>query len=868
MAIIYVESNTTGFGHRLLEVSCLYDRVVFFISDPARYAFLDQLPAAVNVVLCDTRSVDALREACAQIDAIRYVVSTSDAFIDIAARLSGELGLPTNSAAAIALCRDKLRLQDVLRDSGVAYPNTATIRSADAVARLSFPVIVKPRQGTGSIGVRLVESAQDFPRQFDDDLICQRFIPGTEFSVESFSDADGHQILGVTRKFVTKPPHFLELAHVFPADLDTAIRSRIVDTVRRALDAVGYSFGPAHTEVKVHDGAVSIIEINARLAGGMIPTLMERSFGWSMAELYVRSYLAGRSQFVVPTPALYSAVAFVVPEVGRRYVGIDFPRDCVDAGLFRSEGVNAGRFDFSDRAGYVISVGRSAMSALRQSLSLRMRSAVLYDDRRDPPPDAQTIHEIVYRKTGPSFGALTDTLLVIEKAHLTMLREQGMLSAAQFDALKQAVLALEADPGLLRDHVSGRGDYFDYENYVIDRCGRETGGMIQAARSRNDINSTHLSLTLREALSRVSSRTVDLAAVLARRANETTDVLLPIYSQYQTAMPGSAGHYLVAQGQILLDTLGALSALHDSLSVSPLGACAGAGTTFVTDTHSTAALLGFASGPSNSLRAISDKNHAQRGVYLLTELSGNLNRIASDLQLWTMRELALVALPDAMYGGSSNMPQKRNPYLLEWLRLGHERNAARLTMAVSSLSHLPTGNSYQASRTAIETLVESTGQIVDMLTVLTYAIDGARFDADAARRALEAGSGCATLAAELLVQQHEASFRDAHSLVGRALAVAVTTNATTATTAITVATEATPAEATARALLASMNGELAAGHVFERLSGGGGPSADNTRAAWKALDTQLRDARRHHLARDARAAALARELDRRFRRTL
>nr|WKF55869.1 Argininosuccinate lyase [Paraburkholderia busanensis] len=856
MSIVYVESNTTGFGHRLLEVSCLYDSVYFLVRDPARYAFIERLPAAVTVVECDTQSLDALRRACAAIPAIRYIVSTSDAFIDIAARLSDELDLPTNPASAIALCRDKLRLQDVLRDSGVAYPLTTTVRSADAVARLAFPVIVKPRQGTGSIGVRLIENAQAFPRDFDGDLICQRFIPGTEFSVESFSDADGHQVLGITRKFVTKPPHFLELAHVFPADLDAAVHARIVDTVRRALDAVGYSFGPAHTEVKVHDGAVSIIEINARLAGGMIPTLLERSYGWSMADLYVRSYLAGRSQFVVPTPALYSSVAFVVPEVGRRYLGVDFPRDCVESGLFRSDGVNAGKFDFSDRAGYVIAVGRSAASALRQSLSLRMRSTVLYDDRREPPPDAAMLHDIVYRKSAPAFGALTDTLLTIEKAHLTMLRRQGVLSAAQFDALKEAVLALEAEPALLREHVSGRGDYFDYEHYVIERCGRDTGGMIQAARSRNDINSTHLLLTMREALSRVTARGVELAEVFARRADETADVLLPIYSQYQTAMPGSAGHYLAAQGQIVLDTLDALAALHDGLTVSPLGACAGAGTTFVTDTHETAGLLGFASGPTNSLRAISDKNPALRCVYLLTELSGTLNRIASDLQLWTMRELALVALPDAMYGGSSNMPQKRNPYLLEWLRLGHERNAARLAATLSSLSHLPTGNSYQASRTALEAVVESTVQLVDMLNVTIHAIDGARFDAGAACCALEAGNGCATLAAELLVQRHAASFRDAHALVGRAL-----------TPPSTSTEERTAADNSARALLARINDELADGRVFDRLSGGAGPATENTRAAAKVLAAQTRDARRRHLAREVRAAALARDLDRRFRRT-
>ena len=129
----------------------------------------------------------------------------------------------------------------------------------------------------------------------------------------------------------------------------------------------------------------------------------------------MRSHLARRSQFVVPTPALHSAVAFVVPEVGRRYVGIDFPDDCADAGLFREAGVNAGKFDFSDRAGYVISFGRSAASVLRQALSLRRRSRVLYDEPDRAVPNRDTIHDIVYERTPACFGKLKTHLLAIEK---------------------------------------------------------------------------------------------------------------------------------------------------------------------------------------------------------------------------------------------------------------------------------------------------------------------------------------------------------------------------------------------------------------------------------------------------------------------
>ncbi|AVS74527.1 lyase family protein [Paracidovorax cattleyae] len=855
MAIVYIESNTTGFGHRLLEASCRYDAVYWLVRDPSRYGFAGRLPAGLATIACDTRSLDALAQAVSGIGAIRYVASTSDGFIEIAAHLSERLGLPCNPSAAIALCRDKLRLGEVLQARGVPYPATREVRrAADMDMGIGFPAIVKPRQGTGSIGVRLVTDARGMPDAQDGPWIAQRFVEGTEFSVETFSDGAGHHVLAVTRKYVTRPPYFLELAHVLPADIGPDANRRIVETVTRALDAVGYAFGPAHTEVKLQGDAATVIEINARLAGGMIPRLLEYAFGWSVADLYVRSHLAGRSQFAVPEPALHAAVAFIVPDVGRRYLGIDFPEGAADAGAFQDGGTNQGRFDFSDRAGYVIAGGRTALSALRAALMLRNRSQVLYAPPEVPPPDAATVRSIALgERSAFRPGSLAGSLFLIEKAHLLMLRSQGILSAGQFRQLRDAVLAAEAEPELLRAHASGRGDYFDYEHYVIDRCGEATGGMVQAARSRNDINATHLLLTLRRAIAGTLDRSLRLGKALLERAEATVETILPIHSQYQVAMPGTAGHYLSAQATAVLGTMETLSSLQDGLDTSPLGACAGAGTTFRTITHETARLLGCVRGPSNSLAAISDKTPALRCAYLFIELSGHLNRLAIDLQLWTMRETGFVRLPEAMYGGSSNMPQKRNPYLLEWLRLHHDRHAGQFAGMLSSLSHLPTGNSYQASRCAVESIADLAGSLGDMCTVATYAIAGMRFDEPAIRRALGAGDAHATLAAEALVQEGRASFREAHTAVGHLLAQAP-------------AEDSGPLAARASGLLAQLRIELEHGQPFDRLGSGGGPAASSTREAIAGLHGRLRRCGLRQLAAAARFEASRRELDTRFRR--
>ncbi|WP_110688906.1 lyase family protein [Salinicola endophyticus] len=854
MAIIYIESNTTGFGEALLTASLPYDDVYFLLRDPSKYAFLNKLDPRIHIKICDTSSIDAVADEISHIDDVRYVTSTSDGYIQIASEVTERLVLIGNSPSSVNLCRDKFSLQSVLRDYGIKYPVTREIQKPNDLKGLDYPVIVKPRQGTGSTGVRFIESCDQMPQLTEGSWILQQFAPGTEFSIETFTDDQGHHLLAVTRKFVTKPPHFLELAHVLPLELDDTTHRRITETAIRALDAVGYTFGPAHTELKIHGDSVTVIEINARLAGGMIPRLMEHAYGWSVVDLYIRSYLSGRCQFNIPKPYLTTAVSFIVPEVDRPYLGVEFSAECFESGEFHTSGRNKGKFDFSDRAGYVIATGTHGMAALRSSLRSRKCSRVLYTDTHETQVDAKDIYEIVNQKSGPPrFGKLTSNLLTIEKAHLLMLRSQGVIKPGQFCDLKEAVLALEYNPELLEEHHSGRGDYFDYEQYVISRCGRNTGGMIQAARSRNDINATHLLLSVKEVINAVVERVIILEETLASRASETLDVPLPIYSQYQTAMPGTAGHYMAAQGEILLDSLDPLIAMRDELERSPLGACAGAGTSFNTDSQYTARLLGFKSGPTNSLSAITDKNPALRCASLMTILSGDINRIASDLQLWSMREIAFITLPKGMYGGSSNMPQKRNPYLLEWLRLHHDLNVGHLTGAFSSLTHIPTGNSYQASRIAVEIVAEIAEKLLDMLDVLTYAIEGLCIDTIRTVRAVKHGNACATIVAESLVQQGKSSFRDAHTAVGTVLLSGGGNKDSLSTAAANLLTE--------------LESEADGAQAYERLVGGGGPAKDNTQAAVTSLSGRLRAVARHQLAFRARENANKRDLDNRFRRT-
>lgn len=835
MAIIYIESNTTGLGEALLKTSIKFDDVYFLIANPSKYLFLRKLDSRINIIECDTASFEAIENAISRVHNIQFVASTSDNYIQIASEIANYLGLVGNTPKSVKLCRDKFTLQEALKSYYVKYPVTKKIKNKEDLKDIKYPFIIKPREGTGSIGVSFVRNEEELPQLTKGSWVCQEYIFGTEFSVETFTDNKGHHLLALTRKFITKPPNFLELAHVLPIQLNDSTQKIIEDTVKLALNAVGYTFGPAHTELKVCGDSVTIIEINARFAGGMIPRLLEHSYGWSVDDLYIRSYLSHSCQFSIPNFHLTSCVSFIIPEVDRQYLGVEFPKGCVDSGEFRAEGKNEGKYDFSDRAGYVISTGLNCMDALRSSLRKRKHSHVLYDDTVEQLIDTTVVRNIVSRKNNfQRFGNLMSSLLMIEKAHLLILMTRGIINEHQFADLKEAIVELEKRPTLLEKHHSGRGDYFDYEQYIISHCGSHTGGMIQAARSRNDINATHLLLTIKEIISTVAERVILLEKALIKRTKETLHIPLPIYSQYQTAMPGTLGHYLVAQAEVLINSVEPLVEMRDRLNSSPLGACAGAGTSFDTNTHYTAELLGFKRGPTNSLSAITDKSPALQCLSLLTLLSGNINRITQDLQLWTMREISFLILPKDMYGGSSNMPQKNNPYLLEWLRLHHDQNIGQFMGALSSLTHIPTGNSYQASRSAVEVVTEVADKLIDMLDILTYAISGLYIDRDKTTKVIKNGNVCATLVAESLVQQGKSSFREAHSAVGTSLFTDEIDNDTLKIAATELLTDFT-----------NKDGEPDL--ISERLIGGGGPAKKNIQISISSLEPRLKRLARQQL---------------------
>jgi argininosuccinate lyase len=328
----------------------------------------------------------------------------------------------------------------------------------------------------------------------------------------------------------------------------------------------------------------------------------------------------------------------------------------------------------------------------------------------------------------------------------------------------------------LADKEPVRGMFLLYEDYLISTEGPEVGGLLQIARSRNDLNATVLKLRLRTPVLKLVQECLRFHAVLLRRANQHANVVMPLYSHGQAAMPATYGHYLAGIATALTRDLEGILAATADLQSCPLGAGALAGTSFPIRPERTAQLLGFSSGPLHSLDSVASRDFLLRLLSAASIYTVTLSRLATDLLLWSTAEFQFVWFPDELVGSSSAMPQKRNPFLLEHVQ---GRTAALLGAFVQSAVSMhatPFTNSIAVGTEAVKpvwsALQTATENIILMRLMVARAIPNAEA---MLRRAVE-GYTVATEFANLLVRHANLDYRTAHRLIGQAVLTSLETN--------------------------------------------------------------------------------------------
>jgi argininosuccinate lyase len=375
---------------------------------------------------------------------------------------------------------------------------------------------------------------------------------------------------------------------------------------------------------------------------------------------------------------------------------------------------------------------------------------------------------------------LVDELMLItqvDKAHIIMLGETGMVPREASRLLLRCIEAMRADNfQILAGRPAPRGLFMMYEGHLIDQLGSDVGGVLHTGRSRNDLNATTALLRLRSWLVSYSQQMSRFEAVLLNRARTYQSTVMPIYTHFQPAMPTTYGHYLLGITQ-------AVGRAHDHLlhcardiGTCPLGAGAVMGTDLAIDTTRTAELLGFDRPVGHATDAVASRDTHLRVLGAAAELTLVLSRLATDLQQWSTSEFDLIRFPDRLVGGSSAMPQKRNAFVLEHLTAKPGAVTGAWTACAATTAATPFTNSIQVGTEATASAWPGLAAAHDAVLLAQVAVSGAKPNARTMSARAAKGFTTATAIANQLVRQG-VPFRDAHTIVGRAVGAAVASGA-------------------------------------------------------------------------------------------
>ena len=298
---------------------------------------------------------------------------------------------------------------------------------------------------------------------------------------------------------------------------------------------------------------------------------------------------------------------------------------------------------------------------------------------------------------------------------------------------------------------------------------------LHTARSRNDQVSVDLRLYCREAVAQLSEAIRDVQRSLLHFASANQNVVIPGYTHLQRAQPVLLAHHVLAYVEMLERDVQRLADAHKRIDVLPLGAGALAGTSLPIDRHYVAKLLQFSHVAANSMDAVSDRDFALELVSVLANLSVHLSRFAEDFILWASEEFGILSIDDAFATGSSLMPHKKNPDVLELIRGQAGVIIGQLVGFLTMMKGLPLtyNRDLQWDKRFVFAAVEGSH---DALTVLARFLLHIRVRTGRVKQLLASDMFCATDLAEYLVERGVA-FAQAHEIVGKVVAEAERTGA-------------------------------------------------------------------------------------------
>ncbi len=350
-------------------------------------------------------------------------------------------------------------------------------------------------------------------------------------------------------------------------------------------------------------------------------------------------------------------------------------------------------------------------------------------------------------------------------AHAQMLAAQGLLSDTECQQIRQALhdILAEVESGRFTFRSELEDVHMNIEQALIDRLG-DVGRKLHTARSRNDQVATDLRLWVREAIDAIDQRLADLQRAFVQRCDVDRDVVVPGYTHLQRAQPLLAAHVWLAYCERLQRDRQRLADARRRVNVLPLGSAAVAGTSLPVDRAAVAAALGFDEVAANSLDATSDRDFVLEFAFCLSLAALHLSGWAEEWILWSTCEFGFLRLPEAFCTGSSIMPQKINPDVLELIRGKASRVVGSLMSLCMLIKSLPLGY-HRDLQEDKRPLFEAYDLVRDSLELAAPIVAGAELNRAAIEARLDEGHLDATALMEHLIARGVPQ-RTAHGLVG------------------------------------------------------------------------------------------------------
>ncbi|MEE2827474.1 MAG: argininosuccinate lyase [Planctomycetota bacterium] len=360
-------------------------------------------------------------------------------------------------------------------------------------------------------------------------------------------------------------------------------------------------------------------------------------------------------------------------------------------------------------------------------------------------------------------------------AHANMLADQELVTPDERDQIVQCLTEIgqELESGKFPLRRELEDIHMNIEQALIDRLG-DVGRKLHTGRSRNDQVSTDMRLWIRASIDRMDELLAGLQTSFIRLAQQEGDVVIPAYTHLQRAQPILAAHYFMAYCEKLERDRQRLQDCRTRVNQSSLGTAAVAGTSLDIDRENTAGQLQFDGLLQNSLDSSSDRDYMIEFVFCLSLISIHLSSWAEDWILWSTTEFNLIKIPQEFCTGSSIMPQKINPDVLELTRGKAARVIGDLQTLLVLVKALPMAynRDLQEDKPALFDAFDTTEACLSLAIPL---VEGSRLRRESIRAGLERGFLDATTLMEFFIKRGIPQ-RTAHHAVGQLVRQAMQQN--------------------------------------------------------------------------------------------